>query len=159
MPGHWEGDLIIGAGWRSAAIPLVERSTTIALIKRLPTRHDPPTVADEPTRMVQDLPAAPRRTLTWDQGSEMARLADFTTATGMDVYFADPHSPWQRASNENTNGLTRQYLPKATDLAAPSDEYYQRIHDELNTRPRKTLHWTTPTETLNAFLTAQPTTG
>ena len=159
VPGHWVGDLIIGAGSRSAAITLVERSTRFVLIKRLPTRHDSPTVADELTRMVQDLPAALRRALTWDQGSEMARVADFTTATGMDVYFADPHSPWQRASNENTNGLIRQYLPKGTDLAAPSDEYYQRIHDELNTRPRKTLHWATPAQALNAFLTAQPTTG
>ena len=159
VPGHWVGDLIIGAGSRSAAITLVERSTRIVLIKRLPTRHDSPTVADEPTRMVQDLPTALRRALTWDQGSEMARVADFTTATGMDVYFCDPHSPWQRASNENTNGLIRQYLPKGTDPAAPSDEYYQRIHDELNTRPRKTLHWATPAQALNAFLTAQPTTG
>lgn len=103
VPGHWEGDLIIGAGGRSAAITLVERSTHFLLIRRLLGEHDSTTVAQALAQMVQGLPAALRRTLTWDQGSETARVADFKTATGMDVYFCDPHSPWQRATNENTN--------------------------------------------------------
>lgn len=158
VPGHWEGDLIIGAGGRSAAITLVERSTRFLLIRRLPDEHDSTTVAQALTQMIQGLPAALKRTLTWDQGSEMARVADFRTATGMQVYFCDPHSPWQRATNENTNGLIRQYLPKGTDLSAPNDDYYQHIQDELNTRPRKTLNWATPTEALNTFLTNTPTT-
>ena len=136
----------------------MKRSTRIVLIKRLPTRHDSPTVADEPTRMVQNLPTALRRTLTWDQGSEMARVADFTTATGMDIYFADPHSPWQRPTNENTNGLIRHYLPKGTSFTDVTDTQVQDIQDQLNRRPRIVLNGQTPAEKLNDIINGANTT-
>ena len=116
MPGHWEGDLVIGAGGRSALITLVERTSRFVLIHRLGACHDSGTVTDALQTMVADLPRAVRASITWDQGSEMSQHAGFTAATSIPVYFADPHSPWQRPTNENTNGLIREYFPKSRGL-------------------------------------------
>jgi transposase, IS30 family len=152
VPGHWEGDLIIGAGLKSALITLVERASRFTLIRRLPLTHDADTVTRALIEMVQDLPAQLRRTLTWDQGSEMADHADFTIATGCQVFFCDPHSPWQRGTNENTNGLIRDFHPKGTDFTQIPDEEITRTAQLLNIRPRKTLAWDTPAERLQALL-------
>jgi transposase, IS30 family len=158
VPGHWEGDLVIGAGQKSALITLVERTTRFTMIRRLPLTHDAATVATSLTEMVTDLPAGLRRTLTWDQGSEMAEHARFSIATGCPVYFCDPHSPWQRGTNENTNGLIRDFYPKGTDFTQVSDADIAHSADLLNIRPRKTLGWDSPAERLNALLTVASTT-
>jgi IS30 family transposase len=152
VPGHWEGDLIIGAGGANALITLAERASRFTLIHRLPERHDAATVADALIAMMATLPAGLRRTLTWDQGSEMAAHAEFTLATDCTVYFCDPHSPWQRGTNENTNGLVRDWYPKGTDFSTVTDEQIQHVQDLLNTRPRKTLEWATPAATLAPLL-------
>jgi IS30 family transposase len=145
VTGHWEGDMIIGADGQSAVGTLVERTSRFTLLLHLPdkTAASLRTAAAE---AIQDLPAAMRRTLTWDQGTEMAEHAQFTVDTGVRVYFCDPHSPWQRPTNENTNGLLRQYLPKGTDLRAKSKQDLLAIQDSLNSRPRKTLDYMTPSE-------------
>ncbi|WP_370584190.1 IS30 family transposase [Ornithinimicrobium cryptoxanthini] len=122
VPGHWEGDLVIGAKGATALITLAERATRNVLIYRLPDRHDAPTVTQALIQMVADLPGDLRRTITWDQGSELAEHADFTLASDCQVYFCDPHSPWQRGTNENTNGLIRDFFPKGTDFAKVTDE-------------------------------------
>ena len=158
VPGHWEGDLVIGAGQKSALITLVERTTRFTMIRRLALTHDAQTVATSLTQMVIDLPAGLRRTLTWDQGSEMADHARFSMATGCRVYFCDPHSPWQRGTNENTNGLIRDFYPKGTDFTQVSDADIANTADLLNIRPRKTLGWDSPAERLNALLTVASTT-
>ena len=120
VPGHWEGDLILGKGGASAIGTLVERTTRFCLLLYLPSgRHDAATVAAAMTEAMLGLPAHLRHSLTWDQGKEMARHAEISLATGLDIYFCDPHRPWQRGSNENTNGLLRQYFPKGTVLSAP----------------------------------------
>ena len=154
VPGHWEGDLIMGARNASAIGTLVERSTRFVLLLHLPGGHGADQVAAAMSREMAGLPAALRRSLTWDQGTEMAGHAQVTVATGMPVYFCDPHSPWQRGSNENTNGLLRQYFPKGTEL--PSDPVRLReVADQLNSRPRKTLGWKTPAEALAGLLDEQ----
>mgnify|MGYP002717841932 FL=1 len=152
VPGHWEGDLILGQGSRSAVGTLVERSTRMTLLLHLPDGKSAEQVEAAMREAVSKLPSSLARTITWDQGAEMAKHAAFTTATGIPIYFCDPHSPWQRGSNENTNGLLRQYLPKGTDLSVVSREELDAIQDSLNGRPRKTLGYLTPSEKLTEFL-------
>jgi len=152
VPGHWEGDLIMGAYNRSAIVTLVERSTRYVLLARLEGRHDAATTCAALTATIGRLPGQLRRSLTWDQGTEMADHANFTIATDVAVYFCDPHSPWQRGSNENTNGLLRQYFPKGTDLSPFSQRRLDDVAHELNGRPRQTLAWKTPTEKLNELV-------
>ncbi|GAA2044453.1 hypothetical protein GCM10009720_26780 [Yaniella flava] len=152
VPGHWEGDLIIGKMGRSAIGTMVERSSRAVSLIHLPHDHTAETVRDGLIDTVNKMPLGLRRSLTWDQGAEMSDHAAFRGATQMDVYFCDPGSPWQRGSNENTNGLLRQYFPKGTDLSQHSPEDLQRVAAELNERPRKSLDWDTPTERLHALL-------
>ena len=154
VPGHWEGDLILGAGNKSAIGTLVERSTRFVLLLHLPDGHGAEAVAAQMTQVMATLPAQLRRSLTWDQGSEMSNHVQVAAATDLDVYFCDPHSPWQRGSNENTNGLLRQYFPKGTDLSVRSREDLDAVAAELNARPRKTLGWKTPAEALDEVLAA-----
>ena len=146
MPGHWEGDLILGEGGRSAVGTLVERTTRLVLLLHLPAGRSAVNVEDAMSKAIATLPEELRRSITWDQGAEMSTHASFTTATGIPIYFCDPHSPWQRGSNENTNGLLRQYLPKGTDLTKHSAADLVEIQRSLNDRPRKTLGYMTPSE-------------
>ncbi|MEE4488663.1 IS30 family transposase [Streptomyces sp. BE230] len=152
VPGHWEGDLIIGKGGKSAIATLVERSSRYVMLAHLPGEHNAAATRDALVATVQTLPPHLRRSLTWDQGSEMAAHRTFTLATDMPVYFCDPGSPWQRGSNENTNGLLRQYFPKGTDLSQHPKEHLDAVAAELNSRPRKTLGWETPAERLTKLL-------
>src|SRR3981081_1040393 len=168
VPGHWEGDLILGLG-SSAIGTLVERMTRFTLLLHLPRMtdhghearvkngpalagHGAEAVCDAITRTIITLPEQLRRSLTWDQGAEMAQHARLKIDAGIQVYFCDPHSPWQRGTNENTNGLLRQYFPKGTDLSAHNVDDLEAVALALNTRPRKTLGWKTPAETLDEFL-------
>ena len=152
VPGHWEGDLVMGARKTSAIGTLVERSTRFVMLLHLPARHDPASVAAAMTEAMSGMPAQLRRSLTWDQGAEMAAHKQITLATDLDIYFCDPHSPWQRGSNENTNGLLRQYFPKGTDLSVHSKEDLDAVAAQLNARPRKTLGWKTPAQALGEVL-------
>ena len=153
VPGHWEGDLIIGKNNASAVATLVERSTRFVMLVELPGgQHKADVVADALAAKITTLPAALTRTLTWDQGHEMAQHLRFTKETGVEVYFCDPKSPWQRGSNENTNGLLRQYFPKGTDLSVHDATALQVAADSLNNRPRETLGWKKPKEKLAELL-------
>jgi transposase, IS30 family len=153
VAGHWEGDLIIGAGNRSAIGTLVDRASRFTILLHVPgPRYTAEAVADSLVAALEQLPARLRRSLTWDQGSEMALHAGITRALGMPVFFCDPHAPWQRPTNENTNGLLRQYFPKGTDLRAHVPEQLAAVAAELNDRPRKTLGWDTPAARLAAAL-------
>jgi IS30 family transposase len=154
VPGHWEGDLIAGTRSRSAIGTLVERSTRFVMLLHLPDGHGAAQVAEAMTGAMAALPAQLRRSLTWDQGSEMTNHAQIAAATDLEIYFCDPHSPWQRGSNENTNGLLRQYFPKGTDLSVHSRGDLDAVAAELNARPRKTLGWKTPAEALDEVLAA-----
>jgi len=152
VPGHWEGDLILGSMNRSAVGTLVERTTRFVLLLHLPESHQAERVNDAMRTAISGLPAELHRSVTWDQGREMSSHELFTIDTGIQVYFCDPHSPWQRGANENTNGLLRQYMPKGTDLSAHSFEDLQRIASSLNNRPRKALGFMTPSEKLTEVL-------
>jgi transposase, IS30 family len=155
VPGHWEGDLIEGAGGKSQIGTLVERSTRFTMLVPLPDGKTAPAVAAALVPVIAGLPGALRRSLAWDQGAEMAAHRKIAVAADCEVYFCDPHSPWQRGSNENTNGLLRQYFPKGTVM--PSDpQRLQAVADELNGRPRKTLGWRTPAEAMAELLDSQP---
>jgi IS30 family transposase len=170
VPGHWEGDLILGLG-SSAIGTLVERTTRFTMLLHLPrmpghgetTRvkngpalagHGAEAVREAIARTITTLPEQLQRSLTWDQGAEMADHARLKVDAGVQVYFCDPHSPWQRATNENTNGLLRQYFPKGTDLSAHRSEEIAAVAAALNARPRKSLNWKTPAEALDALLQA-----
>jgi IS30 family transposase len=152
VPGHWEGDLLMGADNRSAIGTLVERSTRFVMLLHLPQGRSAEQVREAMARKIGTLPAALRRTLTWDQGKEMAEHFQFRVETGVEVYFCDPHSPWQRGSNENTNGLLRQYFPKGRDLSQLTEADLDAAADSLNGRPRQTLGWMTPSEKLAQLL-------
>ena len=151
MPGHWEGDLIKGSGNKSAVAVLVERVSRAVMLAKMPDASAA-SALQAFTDKLQSLQEPLRQTLTYDQGREMSRHAELTEATGVRVYFCDPHSPWQRGTCENTNGLLRQYLPKGTDLSVYSQEELDAIADSLNTRPRQTLGWMTPLQILAQVL-------
>jgi len=148
VPGHWEGDLIMGAGNLSAVGTLVERHTRYVLLLHLPDGHGAQEVNAAMSVAIEGLPSHLRRSITWDQGRELREHAAFTVATGVPIFFCDPHSPWQRGTNENTNGLLRQYMPKSTDLRQHTAADLERIAHSLNNRPRKTLGWKTPAHKL-----------
>ena len=173
VPGHWEGDLILGTGG-SAIGTLVERSTRYTMLLHLPPMtgqaagagrrpalagHGAQAVRDAIAETITTLPEQLRRSLTWDQGSEMAQHAQLRVDTGVAIYFCDPHSPWQRGSNENTNGLLRQYFPKGTGLSQYTPADLETVAAALNTRPRKTLGWKTPAEALDDYLHSVPQAG
>jgi IS30 family transposase len=151
VPGHWEGDLVFGKRMSPVAT-LVERSTRFVMLVALPNGHKADLVADALAAKITTLPAALTRTLTWDQGHEMAQHLRFTQVTGIEVYFCDPKSPWQRGSNENTNGLLRQYLPKTLDFKTLTQADFDAIADKLNRRPRQTLGFKTPSQALAEVL-------
>src|SRR3974390_1630285 len=155
VPGHWEGDLIFGKKM-TAIGTLVERHSRYVVLLKLPNGHGAEAVRKAMTKRVLTLPAQLRRSITWDQGKEMAQHVQFTVDTGVQVYFCDPKSPWQRGSNENTNGLLRQYLPKSSDLSHCTQRELDAIARSLNTRPRQTLGWMTPSK---AFANAVALTG
>ena len=159
VPGHWEGDLIIGAGSASQVGTLVERTTSKICLLHLPTNRTAPVVAQAIITTIEAMNEAmddiPCKSVTWDQGSEMAAHHQITQATGVQVYFADPHSPWQRGANENTNGLLRDYFPKGTDLSVYPPDYLEFVTNEMNDRPRKRLGWSTPNEAWNELLSNQ----
>jgi transposase, IS30 family len=153
VPGHWEGDLIMGSTASNSAIgTLVERASRFVMLLHLPHGHGADAVAHAMTEAMSRLSETLRRTLTWDQGHEMTAHARIAEATGLDIYFCDPHSPWQRGTNENTNGLLRQYFPKGTDLSVYAPDYLDHVAAKLNRRPRKTLDWKTPAQALDELL-------
>ena len=152
MPGHWEGDLILGARGETAIGVLVERTTGFVVLLHLPGDHTAATLAEAITAKIPEIPEILRRSLTWDQGKEMALHTQITEATGLPIYFCDPHTPWQRGTSENTNGLLRQYFPKGTDLSFHGPGILDNVAAELNARPRKRHNWRTPAEELDRLL-------
>jgi IS30 family transposase len=156
VPGHWEGDLIYGRNTRDAIGTLVERTTRYLMLLHLPDGHSAEHVRVAMAAKIEELPASMFKTLTWDRGPEMRQPSKFTVETGVDVYFCDPHKPWQRGSNENTNGLLRQYFPKGSDISGVTAEDLDAAADSLNGRPRKTLDWDTPAEALAKVLALTP---
>ncbi|MGV0779250.1 IS30 family transposase [Mycolicibacterium sp. XJ775] len=153
IPGHWEGDLILGSTASASAIgTMVERTTGFVVLLHLPGDRTAATLASAMSVKLPDIPEVLRRSLTWDQGKEMALHTKITEATGLPIYFCDPHSPWQRGTNENTNGLLRQYFPKGTDLSFYGPGWLDEVAAELNARPRKRLKWRTPAEELDRLL-------
>src|SRR4029453_10293439 len=153
IPGHWEGDLILGSTATGSAIgTLVERTTGFVVLLHLPGDHTATTLADAMSAKVPDIPEILRRSLTWDQGSEMALHTKITKATGLPIYFCDPHSPWQRGTNENTNGLLRHRSPKGPPLSFSRPGWRAQVPPELNPRPRKRFGWRTPAEELDRLL-------
>ena len=151
VPGHWEGDLLVGRA-QTAIGTLVERTTRFTLLLALPRGRNAPAVRDALTARILTLPAQLRRSLTWDQGAELAEHLQLSVDTGVAVYFCDPHSPWQRGSNENTNGLLRQYFPKGMELHDLTQDDLDTVAAEMNYRPRKTLGWDSPAEMLDKLL-------
>jgi transposase, IS30 family len=149
VPGHWEGDLIIGARGRSQTGTLVERTSGFTMLLCLPDNRRAATVAAVMQQQIETLPTQLRRSITWDQGIEMADHAKFTIATGIPIYFCHPHAPWERGTNENTNGLLRRYLPRTSDLSVHDQHELDDIAARLNTRPRKRLGYLTPSEVFN----------
>ena len=156
VPGHWEGDLILGSNCRSAIGTLVERQSRYVMLVHLPDGHGAVAVRDGLLAVIATLPEHLRKSLTWDQGTELAQHRQITLATTMDIYFCDPHSPWQRGSNENTNGLLRQYFPKGTDLSVHPPARLLEVATELNARPRKTLGMSTPAAAMQRLLRTDP---
>jgi IS30 family transposase len=154
VPGHWEGDLIVGKENRSAIGTLVERSTRYVMLLHLPDGYGAEAVRDAMTATIRTLPDHLWKSITWDQGREMTQHTQFTIDTGVDIYFCDPHSPWQRGSNENTNGLLRQWFPKSTDLSVHGPAKLLEVAHLLNDRPRKTLEWKKPAEVLAQIITS-----
>lgn len=152
IPGHWEGDLIIGKKNKGAIGTLVERSSRFVMLLHLPDGATAENVRASLTQKIQQLPEKLKQSVTWDRGKEMSGHAQFTVDTGVKVYFCDPRSPWQRGSNENMNGLLRQYFPKGEDLSQHDEAHLDKIADRLNGRPRQTLGWRTPYEALNQLL-------
>jgi transposase, IS30 family len=156
VPGHWEGDLIMGKNGLSAVGTLVERFTRYTMLLHLPEGKGAVEVDEAMRKTISRLPSEMVRTITWDQGKELSHHANFTIDTGIQVYFCDPHSPWQRGSNENTNGLLRQYMPKGTDLSLLSESDLVEIARSLNDRPRKTLDYLKPSEKLAELFALTP---
>jgi IS30 family transposase len=152
VPGHWEGDLILGKEGKSAIGTLVERSTRFVILLHLPHGQSAADIEQAMLAATRKLPRTLWKTLTWDRGSEMSRHAQISIATGLQIYFCDPAKPWQRGSNENTNGLLRQYFPKGTDLSFWGPGYLELVSAEINNRPRQTLSWDTPAEALDKLL-------
>ena len=146
QPGHWEGDLIVGSNCRSAIATLVERRSRFLVMVPLPEGHKAPVVREAIVAALESLPHNAVRTLTWDQGTELTQHRELASASGISIFFCEPHSPWQRGTNENTNGLIRQYFPKSTDLNQHSAARIAQVARELNNRPRKTLGMRTPQE-------------
>ncbi len=156
VPGHWEGDLIIGKRNLTAIGTLVERSSGYTMLVHLPDGYKPEQVAPALAAKIQTLPEVVRRSLTWDQGPEMRDWKQVAIAADIEIFFCDPHKPWQRGSNENTNGLLRQYFPKGSDLTVYSAERLSEVQDELNQRPRKTLGWQSPATAMAALQSSSP---